>query len=99
MRQPLANDSQGNPIDLPELAAAWRIRKTTGRQGPQQVIYERSTGAPLLLDIAATGEDLRAAGCDAGKYRLEACDADGASLGVVAFTEIDDGDGKEGAPP
>jgi hypothetical protein len=88
MTHPLSHDVQGNPIDIPAQAVSWRVRRVCGRRGPHQAVYDPETGAPLLVDITATVEDLKQSGCEPGRYRLDACDAEGTPLGVMAYTEI-----------
>ncbi len=87
-RLPLANDIDGNPIDVPENAVAWRVRRRMGRGRPQSV-FDPATGAQLEIPLEATVDDLRPFG--PGGYRLDAIDDDGAVIeGVVAYTEVHD---------
>ena len=87
-RLPLANDIDGNPIDVPESAAAWRVRRRAGRGRPQAV-FDPATGAQLEIQLEATVDDLRPFG--PGGYRLDAIDEDGSVIeGVVAYTEVHD---------
>jgi hypothetical protein len=70
---PLARDQHGNPFELPEEAAYWRVRRqTTGR--PRTVVGP--DGQPLFIPITAGAAELEDAGCEPASYRLEACDAD-----------------------
>ena len=87
-RFPLANDIDGNPLDVPEAAVAWRVRRRAGRGRPQSV-FDPATGAQLEIELDATVETLRPFG--PGGYRLDAIDEDGAVIeGVVAYTEVHD---------
>lgn len=87
-RLPLANDIDGNPIDVPENAVAWRVRRRMGRGRPQSV-FDPATGAQLEIALEATVDDLRPFG--PGGYRLDAIDDDGSVIeGVVAYTEVHD---------
>ncbi|MCU1281638.1 MAG: hypothetical protein JWM53_5184 [bacterium] len=87
-RLPLANDIDGNPIDVPENAVAWRVRRRLGRGRPQSV-FDPATGAQLEILLEATVDDLRPFG--PGGYRLDAIDDDGNVIeGVVAYTEVHD---------
>jgi hypothetical protein len=89
MKHPLANDANGNPIDVPERAAAWRLRRGGGRRGRPRNVYDPDTGRQLERPLNITIDDLIDLGLSAGRYRLEAIDADGLLIpGVVAFTEI-----------
>ena len=89
MKAPLGFDSTGNPLDLPEAATAWRVRRALGRPGRPQTVYDPETGRQLELPIAATIEDLRAC-VPPARYRLEAIDAENKALvpAVVAFVEV-----------
>ena len=87
-RFPLANDIDGNPLDVPEAAVAWRVRRRAGRGRPQSV-FDPATGAQLEIELDATVDTLRPFG--PGGYRLDAIDEDGAVIeGVVAYTEVHD---------
>jgi hypothetical protein len=103
MRYPLANDVHGNPIEVPANAVAWRVRRGGGRRGRPRNVYDAETGKQLEVPLEATLEELADRGCPAGRYRLEAIDADGRVIpNVVAMTEVpeeaatdeDDGEGK-----
>jgi hypothetical protein len=98
MRIPLGHDAQGQPIDVPERAAAWRVRRHAGGRGRPGLVYGRD-GTPLVVPITATAEDLRAEGAGGGTYRLEALDAEGRPLaGTIAVTQLDGDGGAEPAP-
>lgn len=84
---PLAHDLLGNPVTVPEQAISWRVRRQTGRQGRPGFVYAPN-GAPLVVPLDATADDLRVAGCGSGTYRLDALDDKGRPVGVTAFTEI-----------
>ncbi len=87
-RFPLANDIDGNPLDVPEAAVAWRVRRRAGRGRPQSV-FDPATGAQLEIELDATVDTLRPFG--PGGYRLDAIDEDGSVIeGVVAYTEVHD---------
>ena len=99
MRVPLGHDAQGEPIDVPDRATAWRVRRHSGGRGRPGLVYGRD-GSPLVVPIAATAEDLRTEGVSAGTYRLEALDAEGRPLaGTVAITQIDGGEEAEAVGP
>jgi hypothetical protein len=100
-RQPLANDLNGNPIDVPENAIAWRVRRASGKQGRPQNVYDPETGRQLEIPLESTVHHLREHGCGEGRFRLEAIDQEGKTIaGIVAFTEIrDDEDNPTGAAP
>src|SRR5687767_10910174 len=95
---PLANGANGEPLDVPENAVAWRVRRGGGRRGRPRIVFDNETGRQLEVSIHATIEDLVDCGCPAGRYRLEAVDKDGRLIpGIVAVTEIpaDAGDDDE----
>jgi hypothetical protein len=95
-RYPLANDSNGNPLDLPPEAAAWRVRKLARKAGRPKMIYDGETGRPLELPLAISFADFGESVNDAGRYRLEAVDGQGRLLsGCIAVVEVifDDEDG------
>ena len=86
MRVPLGHDAQGEVIDVPDRATAWRVRRHSGGRGRPGLVYGRD-GSPLVVPIAATAGDLRDEGVSAGTYRLEARDAEGRPLaGTVAIS-------------
>jgi hypothetical protein len=86
-RNPMANNLDGDPIELPLEAVAWRVRRRSGKQGRPQCVYDRETGAQLEIPIEATLDDLRDYG--PGVYRLDAVDAEGRVIpGIVAQTEV-----------
>ena len=87
-RFPLANDIDGNPLDVPDAAVAWRVRRRAGRGRPQSV-FDPATGAQLEIELDSTVDTLRPFG--PGGYRLDAIDEDGAVIeGVVGYTEVHD---------
>jgi hypothetical protein len=84
---PLANDVNGNPIEVPQHAVGWRVMRRSGRQGRPQCVYDPATGAQLVLPIDANIDSLRDYG--PGVYKLYAVDRDGKAIdGVVAQTEV-----------
>jgi hypothetical protein len=67
-RLPLANEIYGNPLDVPEAAAAWRVRRRAGRGRPQSVSCRRDSddaavAAALLLEVNldASADEIRRA--------------------------------------
>lgn len=90
MKTPLGYDASGSPLDVPEAGAAWRVRRTLGRPGRPQTVYDSETGRQLELPITGSLDDLRACGCGPGRYRLEAVDAESKALvpAVIAFVEV-----------
>lgn len=89
MKHTLANDANGNPIDVPENATAWRVRRAPHGTGRPQNVYDPETGRQLEIPLDSTIDDLRICGCGAGRYRLEAVDGDGKAIaGITAFTEL-----------
>jgi hypothetical protein len=89
MKYVLANDADGNPLDVPEMAVAWRVRRGGGRRGRPQIVFDSETGTQLEVPLEVTIQDLIDHGCPPGRYRLEAVDSDGKLIaGVVAVTEV-----------
>lgn len=92
-RYPLANDVDGNPLNVPPEAVAWRIRKLALKAGRPKLLFDAETGRPLELPIAASFSDFTESVTQSGRYRLEAIDAHGRLIpGCVAVTELVIGD-------
>ena len=88
MTYPLAHDENGFPIkNVPPKASGWLVRGHGGDKGRPRRVYD-SDGRPLQVALSATADDLRAAGCPPGPYRLDAVDDEGQPLGIVAYTEL-----------
>lgn len=88
-KYPLANDADGNPLHVPENAAGWRVRKLARKAGRPKVIFDTENGRPLELSLTVSGEQFAEAVGEAGRYRLEAFDANGQNIpGCVAVTEV-----------
>src|SRR5690348_9471096 len=98
-RYPLAYDLSGNPIEVPEQAVAWRVRRGGGRRGRPRNVFDAETGRQLEIPLGASIDDLVEAGCPADRYLLYPIDIEGRILpGVVAVTEIQEGQGEEDEP-
>src|SRR5215831_1191177 len=98
-RYPLGYDSNGDPVEIPAEAVAWRVRRGGGRPGRPRVVFNPDTGRQLEVRLDATIEELIAQGCPPGRYRLEAVDREGRVIpGVVAVTEIPEDSANEGEP-
>jgi hypothetical protein len=100
-KYPLANDVQGNPLDVPPEAVAWRVRKLARRAGRPKVLFDSETGRPLELPLETGFEDFAEAVNESGRYRLEPVDAHGRIIsGCVAVTEVvfDDDDEEASLP-
>src|SRR5579859_8116350 len=86
---PLANDADGNPLEVPANAVGWRVRRGGGRRGRPRIVFDNESGRQLEVPLDATINDLVDHGCPPGRYRLEAFDGDGKLItGCVAVTEI-----------
>lgn len=86
---PLAFDANGNPMQLPEAAKRWRVRRGGGRRGRPRNVFDPDTGLQLEVPIGASLEDLIERGCTADRYRLEAVDEAGHTIeGLVAVVEV-----------
>ena len=84
---PLAKDINGDPIDVPPEATAWRVRRRSGKQGRPQSVFDPETGTPLEIELDSEIDELRPSG--AGGYRLDAIDGDGKLIpGVTAYVEV-----------
>jgi hypothetical protein len=85
---PLAFDVDGNPLDVPEEAVAWRVRRNGGRGRPR-TIFDPETGLQLDIPITSKIEDLIERGCEPERYRLEAVDREGRVIpALVAIVEV-----------
>lgn len=88
-RFPLANDANGNPINVPEAAVGWRVRKLAQRAGRPKVIFDSETGRPLELALTISHDDFAETVGESGRYRLEAFDQHGCIIaGCIAVTEV-----------
>jgi len=86
---PLARDANGNPLDVPPEAVAWRVRKLARRAGRPKVLFDAETGRPLELPITASFDDFVEQVNESGRFRLEPVDAQGRIIpGCVAVTEV-----------
>ncbi len=83
----LAHDENGSPLDVPATAIGWLVRRHAGGRGRPASVYD-GDGRPLVVSLDATTSDLRAEGCRAGMYRLDAVDSSRRPLGVTAYTEV-----------
>jgi len=76
---PLARDQLGNPIELPEGAVGWRIRRRTGGR-PRLVLDSKKQVMLFPLDYSVTDvEDI----VPPGNYLLDAVDKAGEPLGLT----------------
>ena len=57
-RFPVANDMDSNPLDVPEVAAAWRVGRRAGR-GRRRSVFDPSPGAQLEIELDAAIDLLR----------------------------------------
>lgn len=95
-RYPLAFDANGNPLQVPPQAVAWRVRRGGGKRGRPRNVFDASTGRQLEIALGASIEDLAETNVPADRYLLYPIDAQGAIIaGVVAVTEVTEGDDDE----
>jgi hypothetical protein len=95
-RLPLAFDVNGNPLDVPAEAVAWRVRRGGGRRGRPKNMFDAETGRQLEIPIGATLEDLAATECPADRYLLYAVDQAGRIIpGVIAMVALPESDAEE----
>src|SRR5262245_36194668 len=76
IERPLAWSQNGDPIELPQTATSWRVRRLNGtpKGGAPEVVYG-SDGLPLVVEIDATPDSFaEAVERRPGKYRLDALD-------------------------
>jgi len=81
---PLARDSEGQPLDVPESAAAWRVRRHT-RGRPRIVLGVDKQ--PMQLPLGYTIADLEDI-LTPGAYRLDLIDAKGELLDLTVAVEL-----------
>lgn len=79
MAHPLAWDKDGDPVELPETATRWRVRRVNPSGGPSAV---NAHGEPLMIALEATADDLSEALGSvgerrAGRFRLDPVDDNG----------------------
>jgi hypothetical protein len=53
LRYPLAFDSSGNPLTLPDEARMWRVRRGGGRRGRPRNVFDPQDGPPLEISLGA----------------------------------------------
>jgi hypothetical protein len=70
----LAFNINGEAFEVPAHATGWRVRRMR-QKGSPEVVYGRD-GLPLVLQISAEMEELRAEVDTTGRYRLDLVDAD-----------------------
>lgn len=89
-KYPLARDIDGNPIQVPPNASAWRVRKLAAKAGRPKLIYDNETGLPLELALTASIQQLAEAVSEDGRFRLEAIDQQGCAIpNCVAVTAFE----------
>jgi hypothetical protein len=104
-RFPLAFDTNGDPLDVPAHAVAWRVRRGGGRRGRPSHVFDSETGRQLEIPLGATLETLIEAGCPPDRYLLYPVDGEGHIIpGVIAVTWLSESqageeDGSGGTPP
>lgn len=91
---PLARDADGNPINMPAEATAWRVRKLAAKAGRPKLLYDSDTGLPLEIPLTATVRQVADEVGEGGRFRLEAIDAAGRAvpncIAVTAFALEED---------
>lgn len=98
-RYPLAYDANGNPIEVPAEAVAWRVRRGGGRRGRPRHVFDPETGRQLEVPLGANLDSLIDAGCEADRYLLYPVDGEGRIIpGIIAVTEVPEVSGDEQDP-
>lgn len=82
----LAFNINGESFDLPATASGWRVRRMKQRGAPE-VVYGKD-GVPLLVPIDAGLDELRALVITPGRYRLDAVDERGRSVGELPASYV-----------
>jgi len=96
---PLAYDANGNPIELPPEAVAWRVRRGGGRRGRPRHVFDPETGRQLEVPLAGNLDSLIDASCEADRYLLYPVDGEGRIIpGIIAVTEVPEVSGEEQDP-
>jgi hypothetical protein len=89
---PLAYDVNGNPLELPPQAVAWRVRRGGGRRGRPRHVFDRESGRQLEIPLAGSLDNLLDAGCPPDRYLLYPIDGAGRVIeGILAVTEVPEG--------
>lgn len=92
-RYPLAFDVNGNPVQVPPNAVAWRVRRGGGKRGRPRNVFDTTTGRQLEIALGASIEDLGQTNVPPGRYLLYPVDEQGAIItGIVAVTELTESD-------
>jgi hypothetical protein len=92
-RYPLAYDANGNPLQVPNNAVAWRVRRGGGKRGRPRNVFDASTGRQLELALGASIDDLIETNVHPDRYLLYPIDGQGSIIpGIVAVTEVPDTD-------
>jgi hypothetical protein len=98
---PLAWGRDGGPLDVPQNAAGWRVRRlaSSSRGGALEVVS--SGGQPLICTLETTAAQLyELVKLVPGRYRLDAVDEDGRLVGVPpAYTTLSGSDDNEDEAP
>jgi hypothetical protein len=99
--RPLAWSQNGDPIELPQEATLWRVRRLNGgpKGGAPEIVYGVD-GLPLTVAIDTTAEDFaEAVERRSGKYRLDSLNEERkALLGVAPAYVMVGGSGGREAP-
>jgi hypothetical protein len=86
---PLAYDANGEPLELPPSAVAWRVRRGGGRRGRPRHVFDKETGRQLEVPLGATVDALIDGGCETDRYLLYPIDASGRIIeGIVAVIAV-----------
>src|SRR4051812_37653663 len=88
-KYPLAFDVNGDPLEVPPEAVAWRVRRGGGRRGRPRAVFDQDTGRQMEIPLHSTIDELVERGCPPDRYRLEAVDVEGRILPeIVAIIEL-----------
>jgi hypothetical protein len=84
----LANDINGDPVEVPEAARFWRLRRHLGGRGASVVVTNEDNAAVMLPIGASYAEFHDAVRGAAGKYTLYPCDGDGRPMKGAAVAHV-----------
>ena len=95
-RYPLAFDLNGNPLQVPAHAVAWRVRRGGGKRGRPRNVFDTTTGRQLEIALGASIEDLASTNVPPDRYLLYPVDEQGSIIpGIVAVTEVTEIDSED----
>ena len=82
MEAVMAWSEGGDPVEVPDEAVAWRVKRFAGSKGGRPSLCYSADGLPLRVPLSTTPPELAdlVVGGEAAKYRLDFVDATGAAV-------------------